>query len=762
MGRASTTKVTSSPLYFAESTCVKINKTSPAFWNLFFQGFVKNMRRLVDSIRTRLQKMSLSQRLILNLVLVVVAIIVFIGIPTNLAMWRALESQVWLRVQDAQSATHGLYNAEVTRVKKLAGLIAGRPTLSSLIQQKDVAGMKPYLQAFKEESGGLDIIQVVTPDFQAGDSLAGLPSPADFLAGHEPYYSDLVLVGNPAQLYIVGVSQIQSTSPGNPVVGYALVAREIKSDYMKTLEQETGLAQSLIASGRRVATSLPAAPDWSLDPASALKVETTGQACCTMGAALDQIYYVGLMPLTNSQGSVLALSEVALPGHSIRQGMINTILISAGFSLLVMLTGSFLVARQARSITIPLQQLSGTADQISRGNLDVSTPIESGVPEINQLSRHFELARRQLRHTLAVTQREMKHAERLLSLLPKGVIALDENDRITFFNPDAEEILGYKSSDVERLHYTHIFPPAPGETMTVGELLRKPTDGPVAHRINVLDAHGQPLLLYVAISQADHNPPSGYGSERVVVIRDVTEEEAVNRLRYNFLANVAHEFRTPLSGIAATSEILVEEGTMLTPNELRELVETIRLSTLHLQTLVENLLESTTIEAGCFQVHRRPINLSGVIQDTADLMSPLLKRRKQKLIVKVPEKLPTLWADANRLTQVLVNLLSNASKFSPMNGKIELNVIQDAEWVTVAVIDNGPGLPTDRFADLFKRFVTANQSHDTQYGIGLGLSVVKSIIEMHGGQVGAENLPKGGAKVWFTIPINPPEEKENL
>jgi K+-sensing histidine kinase KdpD len=206
----------------------------------------------------------------------------------------------------------------------------------------------------------------------------------------------------------------------------------------------------------------------------------------------------------------------------------------------------------------------------------------------------------------------------------------------------------------------------------------------------------------------------------------------------------------------------VEDGSDLTPDELNELVETIRLSTLHLQTLVENLLESTTIEAGCFQVHRRPINLPDVVQDALNLMSPLLKRRNQSLVLTMAEELPTLWADANRLVQVLVNLLSNASKFSPMGGDIELNITQDPDWMTIAVLDSGPGLPADRFADLFKRFATANQSHDTQYGIGLGLSVVKSIVEMHGGQVGAENLPKGGAKVWFTIPIHPKEEKEDL
>ena len=720
------------------------------------------MQRIVNGIRQRLQQMNLSQRLILNLVLVVAVIIIFIGLPTNLIMWRELEDQVWARVEDAQSATNALYGGEVTRLKKLAGLFAGRPSLNNLIQQGDVAGLGPYLNSLKDESGNIDVVQVITPDLQAGDALEGLPSPQEFLAGREPYTADFVTLGDPPRLYIVGMSQIQSSSEVDTLLGYTVVAREIKSDYMQTLEQQSGLAQSLIVDGRRVATSLPSAPDWSLDPASALRVEETGQACCTLGAAQDQNYYVGLMPLTDAQGKVVALSEVALPGGSIRRGMINTTLISVGFSLLVMLLGSFLVVRQARHITKPLQQLSKSADQISQGNLDVSTPVETGIPEINQLSRHFEFARRQLRHTLSVTQREMKHAERLLSLVPKGVIALDENDRITFFNPDAEEILGYHSYDVVRLHYTHVFPPAPGETATVGDLLNKPVDGPVTQRLSVLDANGKQVLLYVAISPPDENPPSGYGSERVIVIRDVTEEEAVNRLRYNFLANVAHEFRTPLAGISATTEILSDEGTMLTPNELKELVDTIRLSTLHLQTLVGNLLESTTIEAGCFQVHRRPIHLRDVVQEAAEIMSPLLKRREQSLIQTVPDKLPTVWADDNRLVQVLVNLLSNASKFTPMGGQIGLTVSLDATWVTMSVTDTGPGLPADRFSDLFRRFVTASQSHDTQYGIGLGLSVVKSIIEMHGGQVGAENLPKGGAKVWVTIPIQPPEEKETL
>ena len=136
----------------------------------------------------------------------------------------------------------------------------------------------------------------------------------------------------------------------------------------------------------------------------------------------------------------------------------------------------------------------------------------------------------------------------------------------------------------------------------------------------------------------------------------------------------------------------MDEVNDLTLDEIKELVETIRLSTLHLQTLVENLLESTTIEAGCFQVHRRPVNLEDVVKQATDLMFPLLKRRNQRLDYTGPVVLPTVWADANRLTQVLVNLLSNASKFSPMGGRIELSILQAPEWLTIAVLDSGPGV----------------------------------------------------------------------
>ena len=719
------------------------------------------MHKFLQGLRQRLSQLSLTQRLILSLVVVVIAIIVFSILPGNIALWLQIERQVWLRVEDAQASTQALYDAERTRLKKLAGLVAERPTLYRLVQEADLSLLEPYLEVLKESSNA-GVLQVLTPGWQAGDTLAGLPAPAAFLAGHEPYFADFVSLENPPRFFILAVSQIPPATEEQPLLGWVMLARQLNSEDMYTLAAQTGLVQSLIVHGQRVVSSLPNAPALPFDAQAAEQVASQAQPHYALGKSQYETYYIGLMPLVDSQGNVAALSEVALPGSAIRRSLSGALTVSLGIGLLVLLLSSAFLIRRTRTITQPLQQLALAAEQASLGNLEPPGLPHSDIPEINQLARHLDRARRQLRQTLAVTRREMKQAERLLASIREGVIALDSEGRITFINQDALDILGYRAENALHRPVAQIFPPAPGEPEGLQEMLLKPVSEVNTRRLTVLNGQGQPLLLSVSLSQPAPDPSSGAAPERVLVLRDVTEEEALNRLRYNFLANVAHEFRTPLAGIAATTELLVEEAENLTADELSQLVETISLSTLHLQTLVDNLLESTTIEAGVFQIHRRPIQVHEVVHETMDLMRPLFKRRNQTLTLTIPGELPTLWADPNRLTQVLVNLLSNASKFSAMGSTVDIKITQEQSWLTIAVLDAGPGLPAGRFTDLFNRFVTGSQPGETQYGIGLGLSVVKSIVEMHGGQVGATNRPEGGANVWFTIPINPPQEKEQL
>jgi signal transduction histidine kinase len=173
-----------------------------------------------------------------------------------------------------------------------------------------------------------------------------------------------------------------------------------------------------------------------------------------------------------------------------------------------------------------------------------------------------------------------------------------------------------------------------------------------------------------------------------------------------------------------------------------------------LQTLVDNLLESVSIEAGRFRIRRRATDIGLLVAEAAALMKPLLERRNQPLITSLPDHLPRLSVDPMRLTQVLVNLLSNASKYGPIDEPIELAVcVQQDQVLKISVSDRGSGIPAEDRENIFRRFIRLDENDNAQYGMGLGLSVVKTIVESHGGTVGLDERPGGGSIFWFAIPL---------
>ncbi|MBZ0305483.1 MAG: hypothetical protein K8I82_05385 [Anaerolineae bacterium] len=217
-----------------------------------------------------------------------------------------------------------------------------------------------------------------------------------------------------------------------------------------------------------------------------------------------------------------------------------------------------------------------------------------------------------------------------------------------------------------------------------------------------------------------------------------------------FIANISHEFRTPLSSISASLEIFSDDLEHLSRSEMRELLNSIRLSVTGLQMLVDNLLDSASIEAGQFSITRRPVHLNAVLADAIHIMQPLLDRRQQTLTLLEPLFLHPLQADANRLRQVIINLLMNASKYSPQNESIDLTVESGKDGVKISVADRGAGIPESEQENIFFRFVRLDHQHEE--GVGLGLAVVKTIVEGHGGHVGVQSRPGGGTIFWLKIP----------
>jgi signal transduction histidine kinase len=218
------------------------------------------------------------------------------------------------------------------------------------------------------------------------------------------------------------------------------------------------------------------------------------------------------------------------------------------------------------------------------------------------------------------------------------------------------------------------------------------------------------------------------------------------------LANISHEFRTPLAAQLASIELLLAGLDDLPRTQQRELVSSLERGTLRLTQLIDNLLESVRIESGQLAIRSQQVALGEVIDDARALVGSLLAQRRQALEVALPEDLPLVSGDKTRLTQVFVNLLANANKFAPEDSVVRIGAEARDGQVRAWVEDEGAGPAAAHGDQLFARFRRGG-SEPEPAGLGLGLWLVKSIIERHGGSVDFERTAAQRTRFSFTLPV---------
>jgi two-component system sensor histidine kinase KdpD len=219
--------------------------------------------------------------------------------------------------------------------------------------------------------------------------------------------------------------------------------------------------------------------------------------------------------------------------------------------------------------------------------------------------------------------------------------------------------------------------------------------------------------------------------------------------RPSALATVAHELRNPLTALQAASEILDRDFDLLENAQKRALITDLRTRVLSLRGLTDNLLSAAAIRDGHLSISRRPLDVRETIGDVLRLLAPVTAKRQQRVRVRVG-MVPVVWADERRIGQVLVNLVSNASKYAEPGTKIDVSASPYQGRVRIAISDRGPGVPRALARRLFDPYERAGRTDGDGYGIGL--SVVRAVIDAHGGRVGVKNRPGGGATFWLEIP----------
>ena len=232
--------------------------------------------------------------------------------------------------------------------------------------------------------------------------------------------------------------------------------------------------------------------------------------------------------------------------------------------------------------------------------------------------------------------------------------------------------------------------------------------------------------------------------------------QELDRLKSNFITEVSHELRTPLSTIVASSELLYHDGEHLESDAVHELARTSYESSNHLFRLVENLLNATTLQSGTLHIRPVPVSFDELAADAITQVHPFVESKHQGISVDVPEDLPELLAEPQHIVQALINLLTNASKYSGDGSPIAIRARAQRHMVRIEVIDQGIGIRDEDQKQIFDRFYRVPETSMTSVvGSGLGLTIVKSLVELHGGWVGVTSAPGLGSTFWFTLPQVP-------
>jgi len=654
-----------------------------------------------------------------------------IGIPVLWISQTQLERQAWTLVNQVNQTTHILIETKQKDLTNLAILAAQRPALNRLVEQNDQIGLDRYLAELQTRLE-LDLLVICGPQERTSDlelSRAVCRHP-----GIEGFF--LEESGVSPRGWFLSSYPLSKEAEGF----WGVVGVEVDDQFTRQLQTIAGMELVLLFNDQYGASSFQNGlttwegidPALGVDPAQSLTFEAGG------------IHYFAIRSAFGGT-DLEVLTALALTDMMIARQQLHWV-VGAGVLGVILLSSSLGMVR-ARRISRPLNRLQEAAGELRKGELSKPVKIDTQIKELAQLSYALDDARIALNHILAGLRKEKAWSEHILESVVEGIITIDRWGRITFFSKGAEAITGWNQDEVLGQFIDSIIKLSEGDG-SFSQYIPAPGG---KQKMLVRLKNGNPATL--DISGAKLVPPEADQADFALVLRDVSNEEAIRRLLGDFLANVTHEFRTPLSGLEASIELLLEQLPDLEQHEIEELLNNIHLGILSLQQLIDNLLEGASIEAGKFQVRIQPTSAIEIAEEAIRIVQPLVD--KYGLVVgKVwPDGLPQVRADPRRTIQVIVNLLSNAVKWSKEHTEIIVSITTHQNFVEIMVSDDGPGILPEDQKTLFHRFGKGQAGNRAGHGAGLGLSVVKAIVEAQGGQVGVRNRAHGGAEFWFTIPI---------
>ncbi len=414
--------------------------------------------------------------------------------------------------------------------------------------------------------------------------------------------------------------------------------------------------------------------------------------------------------------------------------------IGAGVALAVVLAWML-----AASLLKPIKALTASATALGEGNLDTEVP-EFSRDELGSLARSFNTMAGKLRAyreaTLAKVMRTQRTMEATLTSAPDPLFLVSQEGVVEVRNPPAEELSGLRE-------FSGGFPPEIAEPLArvlATEEHYVPQDYGLAVTFHVgrEDRHYLPRILAIGDKLTEFKGAA-------IILQDVTKFRLLDDVKTNLVGTVSHELKTPLTSLRMAVYLLLEKTMGPLSPQQREMLESARDDADRLLRILDSLLDLTRLEAGASELDRSPVEVSALLTPIAGEARAFITAAGQELVVRADPALLPVSADANRLRHVFINLLSNASKYSPASSAITLSAeAGPSGFVRFTVRDHGEGVPAEAMPHLFDRFYRV--PGQSKPGAGIGLAIAREIVVAHGGSIACQAPPDGGAEFHFLVP----------
>jgi two-component system sensor histidine kinase VicK len=416
----------------------------------------------------------------------------------------------------------------------------------------------------------------------------------------------------------------------------------------------------------------------------------------------------------------------------------NLIFFSAVIAVFLSLFLGYLLSK---TITSPIINVMHKAEKIAEGEFDEQLTVKSE-DEIGNLTKTFNYMAMELKNTLSEISSEKNKVVTILNYMADGVMAYDLKGNAIHVNPAARKLLGY---DIGEKPFQE-FAQCVGLEVKLENIVYL-EESPVKEFDTSIN--GLYVKVYFAVFTDTNKKPEGI----IVVMHDVTEEQKLDSMRREFVANVSHELRTPITSIKSYTETLLD-GASEDVETNERFLNVINVEADRMTRLVKDLLQLSRLDNQQMSWNMNEVSLKLIVKDIVERMQLEAERKNQKLESYVIGEIPNIKGDKDRLEQVVVNLISNAMKYTPEKGEITVYVGRIYNDIYVKVTDTGIGIPAESIPRVFERFYRVDKARSRDMGgTGLGLSIAKEIIQAHGGTISITSEEKKGTEVTVRLPV---------